>query len=439
MDRSDRKKLTANELYLNECMSILYTKISASGINFFDKDGNVCPTNTLNVESYNHGTITCAMNRNSLRVNYDGTNFSPIFGVSDNGGFAYKLKPLGIEYTCFNRRLDEVVHEKKILRKVGDSVDFYKYLCCGTFFILLEYSSKDENGITMIVNTLAKSYSDSQLISYIQEQMQLAEEIAQIDEIDDDIPLTDDEVDAIEEAASSMEDLVEPHKVLRGDFSQKELDEIEAYISDDDGYSDLSVIDYSLADILKDKITDEPYVSDYPDKIEDFDYQEYISGIKSGVGEEVVYSTDDSAKHESKTDDSDIDDNSEYEGYDDEDSEYDEYDEEPDIDDDLYSAMDTISKEEGFIDDSYFKVIRNGEVIEDGIKCDIVDDAVEGIMDVNQEIMTLQDYYCDLISELKKMRAIIIMRRDVMMKRKAGQTGAEVSDFGKKSDKDIDD
>lgn len=437
MNRADRKKITANGLYLNECLSILYTKIRASGFNFFDKDGNLHPTNTLNIESYNHGTITCAINRNSVRVNYDGTNFAPIFGVSNNCGFVYKLKPLGIEYTCFDRKLDEVVHEKKILRKVGDSVDFYRYLSCGTFFILLEYSSKDENGVTMVINTLGRDYSDSQLISYIQEQMQLGEEIAQIDDADEDILLLDEEVVATEEAAYSMEDFVEPHKVLNKGFSSKELEEIEAYISDDGKYSDLFVIDYSLADILKDKMTDTPYESDYPERIEDFDYQKYISEIKSGVGEEVVYYTEDSNQHDSKTDEAEIDeadtdDDYEYDEYIDENSDYDDG-----LSDDLYSATDTISTEEGFINDSYFKVIRNGNVIEDGIKCDIVDEAVEGIMDVNHEVMTLQDYYCDLISELKKMRAIIIKRKEQTLKRKAGQTESDVCDSGKKSDKDI--
>ena len=53
MNRDDRKKLTANELYMNECMTILYTKIKSAGFNFFDKNGRLLSKNIFNISDNN--------------------------------------------------------------------------------------------------------------------------------------------------------------------------------------------------------------------------------------------------------------------------------------------------------------------------------------------------------------------------------------------------
>ena len=181
MKKEERKKITSNELYPNECMSILYTKIRATGIDVFDSDGNPSDKLAINVESYNHGTVTYLISPNTIRVNFDGTNFAPLFKMDEkNGSFMYRLKPLGMEYLCKSRALDEAVHEKKVMITIGKNAEYYRYLVCGTFFILLEYCSKDDDGRTVIINDVASEYSDKKLVSYFYE----AQTAARYDEID---------------------------------------------------------------------------------------------------------------------------------------------------------------------------------------------------------------------------------------------------------------
>lgn len=423
MNRADRKKLTANELYLNECLAILDGKVRAVGFNFFNEDGSLKQVNHFSIESFNHGTITCLCGKNLTQINWDATNFNPIFVSKDGGNFVYRLKPLGIEYYYSERNLDEVTYEKKVMRKVGSTSEYFKFLLCGSMTILIEYCGVDENGKITITNTKTRNYTDEQLIEYMQEQMQIADEFEQ--ERFQNATLSDKARQLLEElTADSMEDFVEEHPILSDDFSQAELDEIEAYVNDDEE-ADIFDIEYSIYQSLED---DMPYCRDYPDRVEDFDYQEYIGKIKSGTGEDkVVYSTDQRADENDEPDDTD---------YDDDDYGYDsEYDEE----DGTYSETTELSSDELIMDDSHFIVMHDGEEIEGQEKSDIIDDVSESVMDVNRESLTLRDIQYDFMSELRKMRAIIIKRREAMIKRKAGQTGSDVSDSGKKSDKDIND
>lgn len=433
MNRADRKKLTANEMYLNECIAILDGRIRAMGFNFFNEDGSLKPINHLSIESYNHGTITCICGKNLIQVNWDGTNFNPIFVTKDAGNFIYKLKPLGIEYYYSERKLNEVVYEKKICRKVGNSSEFFRFLLCGSMSILLDYCGYDENGKTTITNTKVSDYTDMQLIDYIQEQMQIAEEIEQ--EQSEQEPLTERVRRIFEElAADSMDDFVEDHPILGDEFTPAELEEIDAYVTDDPD-ADIFDIDYSLDKIFLQSDDDTPYDrGSYPDRIEDFDYQKFIRSIKSGTDEdEVVYSVGPSDESAQEYEEEDVTTDSGYdEEFDGQDGIYDE-------DDGTYSEDTEISSDEFIMDDSHFVVTRNGEGVEGELRSDIIDDISESVMDVNQESLTLRDIQYDFMSEIRKMRAIIIRRRELLVKRKAGQSGSDVSDSGKKGDKDIED
>jgi len=425
MRSDDRKKITANEFYMNECMSILYTKIKANGINMFKEDGSSSQEYIINVENYQHGTVTYGCSSHAIKVNYDGTNFAPTIKVDeDNSGFAYKLKPLGLEYLCKDRPIGDGIYEKRVMRTVGICSEYFRYLNCETFFVLLDYCSKDENGKTVVINSKVTNYTDEELVCYMKEQMQKADELES--QFDDEGILTEDEAMAIEE---NFDDFADVHPVVEDSFSESELDEIEAY-SSDDYYDDICEVDFSLAESLKDSVNDEPYKSEYPEKIEDFDYQKYIRGIESGV--EVKYDKD---EYDYSTEaDTDTFEESNEEMEEDACGEYDE-----ECDDGLYSASDTIINDEGFIDDAVFEVMRNGKVVEDSTKSDIVDIAVTSIMDVNQEIMTLKDYYVDIYTELRKIRAIIQTRNERMTNRKPSQSGSDVDQkYGKKIDKDID-
>lgn len=413
MERDDRKKLTANELYLNECMTILYTKIKSLGFNFFNKDGKLLSNNIFNIENYRHGTITCMYSPNSIKVNYDGTNFNPIFVENSQGGFLYKLKPLGIEYICSDRKLDEKIHEKRIVRKVGNSADYYRYLSSENFFLLLEHWSKDSEGITAVNNVVANSYNDDELINYMQEKVSFAEELESEFIDDDEIELCDE----IEK--EDIENCEDSYRVPNSEFSIKEQEEIDAYSSDED-YEDIYVIDYSLSDLLEDDALETPYYAEYPQNIEDFDYESYIKNINKAESENINIIEDDNYEK-------DIDEDDYIEGC----KEF-EYEEE-----ELYGATDSLMTDDDFIEDKCFQVVQNGILIDDERKTDIVDIAIESIMDVDQEVTTLADYYNDIKSEVKKMRAIMLKRKEHIVNKKAGQTEYKTSECKKRNDTEI--
>lgn len=419
MKIEDSKKLTANEVYLNECMSILYTKIRALGFDGFEKKGNVIPNNVISIENYEHGTITCECNPKGFSVNLDGTNFSALFLSDEKGGFSYKVKPIGLEYTCYDRKLDDTIHEKKLIRAVGSSADYCKYLSCGTFFILLEHYIKDENGITIVKNTNAQNYTEQQLIDYIQEQMQITKELE----------LYDDDEQMEEDIDEDSEIWDKPQEECDGILvEQKDSEEIEVYSSDDD-YADICQIDYVSSNKIEDEQDNIRYKSNYPDRIEDFDYQTYIAEAKGKSGA-------DSKQEESAEDNQYEQDEVVVDEDDFNNSNYDE-DIEENSSGDLYSWTDTEINSEGFIDDSVFKVIQNGVLIESNKKPDIVDKAVIDIMDADQELMTLKDYYEDIHSEIEKIKTIIQKRKERIKQKKLDQSNLNVRDTGRKEDKDI--
>ena len=422
MKSADRKKLTANELYLNECMSILYTKIRATGIDMFDEDGAPSSKYIVNVENYAHGTTTYVVSPSSTKVCFDGTNFDPVFKMDEkNGAFAYRLKPLGMEYLCSDKNLDEMVHEKKVFRGVGECREYYRYLSCGTFFILLEYCSKDENGKTIIINDIAADLNDQKLVSYLYEAQGLAMEQEQAMFDDEEKELTEDEMKVVQEMFSSA-DLDCIKSIVSKSLSQKEEEEIEIYSSDDE-YLDICDIEYELRDIVKNKMTDEPYKCDYPTNVEDFDYQEYIRTIKNSSGEEeerIVYSTGPIENDEQDNDSAE--------------EEYDEDDEESTGD--IYSETDTITDEEGFIEDSVYKITRDDEPIEGQLKCNVLDDVIESIMDLDQQVTTLKDYYWDIYTELKKIRAIITRRKERVTQEKQEQSKSNIDEDDVSDDTD---
>ncbi len=442
MTSNERKKITANEMYLNQCVAILDGKVKAVGFGFFDENGAVKPISKFNIESYNHGTITCAIKGPVIRVLWDGTDFCPMFETLNDTDFRYKLKPLGIEYYYTERMLgedDAPVYEKTIGRQVGDCKEYYRFLLCGTMTILLEYGAMDENGKTVVINEKTKGYSDKELIEYMQEQMQIADEIER--ERFSSQPISERAREVYEElsAAQSMEDFVEDHPILSEDFTQEELDEIDIFV-DEKQMSDYLEINYSLDGIFPvEEFEDVPYCMDgYPAKIEEFDYQKFCRGIESGVDEnaEVIYSTEDSNSdlveeyegYIGEEDEPEGDDYEDDEGYDDG-----EYDEE----EGTYAETTEIDSDEFIMDDSNFIVTRNGEVIEGDKRADIIDEVSEAVMDINNESLTLRDIHYSFMSELRKMRAIIIKRHELLVKRKADLSGADVPDPDDDGDIDL--
>lgn len=425
MKRDERKKLTANELYLQECMSILYTKTRASTFNFFSKNGTIKKKIFFNIEGYTHGTITCTYNENALRMCYDGTNFSPIFASNNKGGFIYKLKPLELEYICYDKELENSIRERRIVRIAGGSADYYKYLCRDGFFILLEHDSKDESGITIVKNKDASNCSNSELVEYFENEQNKASEMEE--EHLANIPLAEDNEVYDDDF---MPDSVEQGSTIISELSEKDLKEIEAYVDCDDDKS-LYEIDYSQEKLMGAEPNETPYFSRYPEHIEDFDYEKYIESLdyadnkaSKNTEHSQNYSEHNELLDEEKNNDDDGNLDIEQEDSDD------------DFSKEVYSISDTITSEDGFIDDSAYVVVHNNKFVHNDKKVNAVEESVTSVMDVNLEFLTLADYYNDILTEIKKMKQIIIRRKEQMEKRSEYDT-MDNSNPQKRDDKNI--
>ena len=408
MESNDR--LTANEFYLNNCMSLLYTKIKAVGLNFFDSKGNISRDNVINIENYEHGTVTFSEKSGAVQVSLDGTDFKGMFYLPKDGRFVYKCKPLNIEYMCCRDEIGEGAYLKKVLRKNGDNVDYFEYISNATFFILLKHCKKDEEGITVVSNNVACKYDKRRLYEYLQEEMAKAQELE--DEEDIDLELDDDYYEMTDESRSFFEDR----------FTKAEQAEINAYSQCDDN-DDYTTIDYSLKSILQDKESDEPYFCELPDRVEDFNYKSYIKG---------VYAKEEQGDESPKSDEELSEENQSQE---DVEQHWVSYDEE---DDDISAILETCLSEEGFVDDSLYKVTQNDVAVDDERKSDIVDMSVTETMDLNQEVNELLDIFQDMQSELVKIKAIIIKRKEYIDRAKRSSDRPVDKNKTKKEDKNID-
>jgi len=100
--------------------------------------------------------------------------------------------------------------------------------------------------------------------------------------------------------------------------------------------------------------------------------------------------------------------------------------------------LETCLSEEGFVDDSLYKVTQNDVAVDDERKSDIVDMSVTETMDLNQEVNELLDIFQDMQSELVKIKAIIIKRKEYIDRAKRSSDRPVEKNKTKKEDKNID-
>lgn len=384
MRKSDRKKMTTNEIYLNECMKILGLKIRAIGLNFHDDKGNVLPNNIVNFEDDEHETITVVSKPNIKKILLDGTNYSSYFFSSKDGELIFRNKQLDIEYMCQNKNLSDGIIVKTVIRRAGDTTEYFKYLYCDNMCVVLDYRAKDENGITVVVNNVAQSLSDEELITYATEEM------AKHKEIEEELfgeELEDFDFDSIENSEGSTEDKIE---------------EIDAFVNDD--FEDYCTIDYiSNATATTNNIDDNKCGCDLPFDVTTFDYEEYKKGEKCA------------SSYCREIDDDELDDIQ---------VTLDDYLEDSEIDyknnnsssdngnNITVIAEQCISEEDGFIDPENYSVIVNGTLIENEmIESDFIDTSLTQTMDVNQEAEDLMESYMEIKTDFDKIKTIIVGRK----------------------------
>ena len=181
-----------------------------------------------------------------------------------------------------------------------------------------------------------------------------------------------------------------------------ENNEVDKYTSEG-SYSNIYEIDFEVSDYIKYDLNYENYTCDLPEKVEEFDYQEYVRKLKTSEGE-VIYPNVMEQIATLRTD---------YEEQDDEDDEVD-YEES----DGYEVAAETSIDEEGFADNSDYEVTIDNELVEDQhISEDIFDTAIGDVMDADQEVMTLVEYYNDIYSHIMSIRDIIIKRKELADKK----------------------
>ena len=376
MKKSDRKKMTTNEIYLNECMKILGLKTRAIGLNFHDDKGNVLPNNIVNFEDDEHETITVVSGSNIKKISLDGTNYSSTFFSSKDDELIFRNKQLDIEYISRSINISDGITVKTVIRRVGDTTEYFKYLYCDNMCVILDYRAKDENGITAVVNNAAQNLSEEELITYAVEEMAKSKEIEEElfgEELDD--------FDGIENSEGLTEDGLD--------------EEIDTFVNDD--FDSYYTIDYiSKAIPTTGNVDDDKCVSDLPSDVTSFDYEEYKKREKC------------TSSYCREIDDEEIDEPQDT---------YDDYldDSEIDFEDDnniTVIAEQCISEEGGFIDPENYSVIVNGTLIEDEmIESDFIDSAFTQTMDVNQEVEDLMESYTEIKTNFDKVKTIIVRRK----------------------------
>lgn len=389
MKKSERNKLTTNEVYLEECMKILDYKIKAMGFNFHDSKGRVLPNNIVNIEGDEHGTITIVSKPNMKKIMLDGTNYSLTFYNSEDGKIIIRNNELNIEYVSADKELNDVIHEIKLIRKVGETVEYFRYLCCDGMCVVLEHYTKDEDSKTQVINNEVQNLNDDELLAYA--------------------------VRAFDEYNESECDLSDEN-LIDNDIDEESLsvdmeEEVSAFVDDD--FSDYCTIDYisSVFPINQGK-DDKPHECSLQEDVTKFDYEEYKKNNKY-----------DEHYHEEDEDELQVYYDGTQEGF----EEGDDYSEEPDFDDEgnnfsttdgndiAQIAKQCISEEIGFIDPEAYSVSINDELIADEmIESDLVDRATIQTMDVNQELEDLIDTYTEIKSDFDKIKTIIIRRKKKM-------------------------
>lgn len=370
MKKSDRKKMTTNEIYLNECMKILGFKVRAIGLNFHDDKGNILPNNIVNFEDDEHETVTVVSKPNMKKILLDGTSYSSTFFSSKDGELIFRNKQLDVEYMCQSKNISEEIIVKTVIRRAGDTTEYFKYLYCDDMCVVLDYRAKDENGTTIVVNNAVQNLSEEELITYAFEEM------AKIKE-----KLDDFDFDSIENSEDSTED---------------EIEEIDAFVNDD--FEDYCTIDYiSKAISSNNNIDDNKCECDLPFDVTTFDYEEYKKDEKctSSCCREI----DDDEFGEVQV--------------------YDDYleDSEMDSEDNNITAIaeQCITEEDEFIDPEHYSVIVNDMLIEDEmLELDFIDTVFTQTMDLNQEVEDLMESYMEIKTDFDKIKTIIVRRKKML-------------------------
>lgn len=410
MNENSRKLITTNELYLNECISIMASKIKAIGIGVFDSDGNVLPENLFSIENYEHGLISCAYSKKYLKVNLNGTNFSPEIFSDDNGGFAYRVKPLKYEVISNNKKIDDGIYERRVLVKIGDNASYYRYIFTNGHTILLEYCSKDNGEIITIKDKNNAGKSKEELAEFVKSIFSDYEKKCEIQ----GLPLDKEESIQASEEEQIMDRLSDATSESFGEDDEYEID---VYSSDISEHDDPCEIHFCSSACEEERKQDEaePYETDLSDKVEEFDYTEYINHLKHSDGV-VVYSDEDetiSPMYVQDESDDDVEEQDENKGLFDENyykEDYCDEDEEPNYEDLSY--------------ESDFEIVCNGQLIKcDDEQEDIIDSVLEETMDANFQMMSLLDVYGELLLETKKIRAMMIARKRAINRLRLNRNG----------------
>ena len=409
MKKEDRKKLTASEYYLQQLMSILYTKLKV----IVSDDEKVVGRQVFNLENYEHGTISVTEKNGAIIAKLDGTNFVAKFYYKKDGSVAYRNDQLGIEYILSQKELNEQVKIKSIIRKVGDSADYMKYLVADdNFFVVLDFYKKDEKGTSSISNNIAHDYNDQELIDYVLEQMEKAQEL---------------EKDADDSDEVNTEEDVLPQSYEDDELCDDE-EEIQS-LSCEDNYDDYLVIDYQSDAVKNENDIDRPYSCDLPSMVQDFDYEQFIKkseyvnyvngaklnckpGTNANKQSEAGSLNSETKKTEQLNMGCQMDEVSE----DDFTAKIENVVSE--IYDDLVQESDLVVTSEGFVNEDIYDLTVNGESVFDESKSDYVDDFFVEVQDIDMEVTTISDYCRELSNELDKMKEIISRRKKQIEKNK---------------------
>lgn len=265
-DNSYRRRLQTNMAYLNRISSILDTKCKYTPGIFFDEKGQELENKIVIISDSQENSVSILKKSGGIKVALNGTDFvSKMYISEDKTRFVYENETLGVKYSFSERDLVDGACERIIVKTVDDTTIRVKYYVKGDYLLIAEFLSQSKgcSDCVAIQNMYVKEMSDSEISRYLDEQMLIGLEYAEDEEHEEDDEY--EEIDEYEE--DDQEELNYDTQNL--DVGELEIDDSIVPEEDDEVNIKTQAREYKL------------HAYDFPYRVEDFDFDDYMKFERS--------------------------------------------------------------------------------------------------------------------------------------------------------------
>lgn len=330
------KILETNKAYLARITTILYAKNKCVPVFFWDDNGKELEQKIIQIVDLAECSVSITEGKGITKACLDGTDFKFSFMINDEDGkYTYRNKVLGIDYSYSERELPGEILERVIIKRVGNTTIRVKYYVSEDFIIISEFLQENKQTkkvIAMLNSDLASFKNDNEISSYIMEI--ISESLEEIYDENSNAFQEEEypEVETCDERISYREDI------------ESEVGEV---------YYNSRLADYCIK------------MYDFPCKVQDFDYKDYLEFERNLEGGKVEVNIDENS--EKVTQSEEIDDG-----------------------------------EFGYYDEDSYRVFYDEEITDKELKESVIANIYTAVSCENQEIMDLVDTIKEIQDEYDK-------------------------------------